>query len=176
MMNKDDKMVFFVRNSGETTTVSISAQSSLVEAVEAFERFLRGAGYYFDERLDFVPAEEDKLGSAYEEDDSDAIVFGSSDWEDSINLDLQNMGAAGPTFTVSDDIDFSNINLDLSVDSSEPSVKYVDTDNHNDYYYDLDRHGRDTANGGSSIDSSPWPIYTAEQIREKYSAHYPSER
>ena len=92
--------------------MSISAQSSLTEAVEAFERFLKGAGYHFDERLDFV-ADEETLGSA-DEDEETPIVFGSNDWENSINLDLQNMGAAGPTLTVSDDIDFSNINLHLS--------------------------------------------------------------
>ena len=112
MMNKDDKMVFFYRQGHETITVSISAQSSLTEAVEAFERFLKGAGYHFDERLDFV-ADEETLGSA-DEDEKTLIVFGSNDWENSINLDLQNMGAAGPTLTVSDDIDFSNINLHLS--------------------------------------------------------------
>ena len=112
MMNKDDKMVFFYRHGHETITVSISAQSSLTEAVEAFERFLKGAGYHFDERLDFV-ADEETLGSA-DEDEESPIVFGSNDWENSINLDLQNMGAAGPTLTVSDDIDFSNINLHLS--------------------------------------------------------------
>lgn len=116
MMNKDDKMVFFYRQGHETTTVSISAQSSLVEAVEAFERFLRGAGYYFDERLDFVPNEEDKLGSAYEEEDVNPI-FGSNDWESSINFDLQNMGAADATLTVSDDIDLTNINLDIQAGS-----------------------------------------------------------
>lgn len=115
MMNKDDKMVFFVRNNGETTTVSISAQSSLIEVVEAFERFLRGAGYYFDERLDFVPAEEEKLaklklGSAYNEE---PFVFGSNDWESSINLDLQNMSMNDVSLTVSDDIDLTNINLDI---------------------------------------------------------------
>ena len=112
MMNKDDKMVFFYRQGHETITVSISAQSSLTEAVEAFERFLKGAGYHFDERLDFV-ADEETLGSA-DEDEETPIVFGSNDWENSINLDLQNMGATGPTLTVSDDIDFSNINLHLS--------------------------------------------------------------
>lgn len=126
MMNKDDKMVFFYRQGHETTTVSISAQSSLVEAVEAFERFLKGAGYHFDERLDFV-ADEETLGSADENysfsapdsPESAAWPFphtaGSSDWENSINLDLQDMGAAGPVLTVSDDIDFTNVNLDLSV-------------------------------------------------------------
>ena len=99
MMNKDDKMVFFYRQGHETITVSISAQSSLTEAVEAFERFLKGAGYHFDERLDFV-ADEETLGSA-DEDEETPIVFGSNDWENSINLDLQNMGAAGPTLTAS---------------------------------------------------------------------------
>ena len=126
MMNKDDKMVFFYRQGHETITVSISAQSSLVEAVEAFERFLKGAGYHFDERLDFV-TDEETLGSADENysfsapdsPKSAAWPFphttGSSDWENSINLGLQDMGAAGPVLTVSDDIDFTNINLDLSV-------------------------------------------------------------
>lgn len=134
MMNKDDKMVFFVRNSGETTMVSISAQSSLIEAVEAFERFLRGAGYYFDERLDFVPVEEDKLGSAYEEENanptysySGSDVFGSNDWENSINFDLQNMGDV--SLTVSDDIDLTNINLDIQAGTVDQIPGFGPTDN-----------------------------------------------
>ena len=164
MMNKDDKMIFFYRQGHETTTVSISAHSSLIEAVEAFERFLKGAGYHFDERLDFV-SDEETLGSA-DEDEETPIVFGSNDWENSINLDLQNMQSSDMSFTITD---FSNINLDLSVESSEPTVKYVDTDTRSDYYYDLDRHGRDTTDKNlGSIDSTPWPIYSAEQIKEMY--------
>jgi hypothetical protein len=173
MISDKDKIYFIQRQDGDTVTVAISAQSSLGEVVSAFERFLRGAGFYFEGQLDFV---NDEFDIKDDEDDwsvpeslkSAAWPFpdGSSDWETSINLDLQDMGAAGPTLIVSDDIDFSNINLDISPESSEPTVRFEDTNDHNNYYYDFDRHGRQDI---SSLSTEPHPIYAAEQIRELYS-------
>lgn len=172
MISDKDKIYFIQRQDGDTVTVAISAQSSLEEVVSAFERFLRGAGYYFEGQLDFVDdnfdiKEDEEDCSAPESPKSAAWPFpgGSSDWESSINLDLQNMAAAGPTMTISDDIDFTNFNLDMSLESSEPTVSFADTKNHNDYYYDFDRHGRQDI---ASLSTNPHPIYTAEQIREMY--------
>lgn len=163
MMNKDDRMVFFYRQGHETTTVSISAQSSLVEAVEAFERFLRGAGYYFDEKLDFVPQEEDRLGSAYEEDEN-PIVFGSNDWDSSMIFG-SNAGAAEPTLTVSDSIDLTEINLDLSSDISLTATE------HSQYYYDFDRNGRLSGSVDQipGLESNAWVSFTTEDL-DKFKA------
>lgn len=172
-MSNDNKVYFVQKYDGDTVTVTTSAESSLEDVLGAFERFLRGAGYYFDGHIDIVYDEDTK-----EEDTEDWITpespmsaawpfpGGSSDWESSINLDLQNMAAAGPTLTVSDDIDFTNINLDMSLESSEPTIRFTDTDKHTDYYYEFDRHGRQDI---ASISTEQHPIYTAEQIREMYS-------
>lgn len=164
-MNKDDRMVFFVRNSGETATVSISAQSSLIEAVEAFERFLKAAGYYFDEKLDFVSQEEDKLGSAYEETQTSFdFSAGSNDWDGSMIFG-GNAGAAEPTLTVSDSIDLTEINLDLSSDISLTATE------HSQYYYDFDRNGRLSGSVDQipGLDSNAWVSFTTEDL-DKFKA------
>lgn len=44
----DDTITLTARNAGETITVTIPADSTLPDAIHAFERFLRGAGYVFD--------------------------------------------------------------------------------------------------------------------------------
>lgn len=166
MMNKDDKMVFFVRNSGETATVSISAQSSLIEAVEAFERFLKAAGYYFDEKLDFVPQEEDKLGSAYEETQTDFnFSAGSNDWDGSMIFG-GNAGAAEPTLTVSDSINLDEINLDLS-----SNISLTATEEHSHYYYDFDRNGRISGSVDQipGLESNAWVSFTTEDL-DKFKA------
>lgn len=149
MISDKDKLYFIQKQDGDTVVVSISAQSSLEDVLGAFERFLRGAGYYFEGQLDFV---NDDFDSKDDEEDwytpespkSAAWPFpdGSSDWESSINLDLQNMAAAGPTMTISDDIDLSDINLDISLESSEPTIRLSDTAEHSEYYYDFNRNGR----------------------------------
>lgn len=126
-MSNDNKIYFVQKYDGDTVTVTTSAESSLENVLSAFERFLKGAGYYFDGHIDIVYDEDTK-----EEDTEDWIVpespastawpfpGGSSDWESSINLDLQDMGAAGPTLTISDDVDFTNINLDIAPGAVEP--------------------------------------------------------
>lgn len=53
------KMTFtYPLHSGGKVVMEISAESDLTEAIQAFEQFLRGSGYYFDGTLDIVDQEE----------------------------------------------------------------------------------------------------------------------
>lgn len=132
----DNKMIFIQQYSGFSGMHSSAAPSevkmelhgdvSLTEVLENFERFLKGCGYSFDGRLELIPEDEYSDDEGYDSDEytsGDHINFVSGG-----SMDDQG-GAAGPTFVVnSDDLDLSDIKIDLSNMNDTHSAYYWDTE------------------------------------------------
>jgi hypothetical protein len=110
-----------------TVTMELSGDLSLTDVLERFQDFLKGCGYHFDGTLDIVYDEVDEIT-----DDLDNLDSSYPDGVDYWNTDNMNtsFGAASETFTVSDNIDLGNVNLDikLSADDNLHSAYYWDTE------------------------------------------------
>lgn len=114
----------------ETVTVSLRAES-LHEVLEAFERFLKGAGFVFNGTLDIVEEEssvntrsEDDYSISLSDYDTDAI-FGSNDYS---NIDLSNIDISFDSNTLSSNSSYhiNEDNMNTSWAFPTQRVQYMD--------------------------------------------------
>ena len=93
---------------GNTITHTIRGDSSLDEVLEAFEHFLKGAGYHLPEGC--------HIGYEYDEDDDNDRS------KDEFHIEVGDFGAAQPIYT---DYPFADSGVE---DTVEHSVYYWDKD------------------------------------------------